>query len=798
MSDANALRADGLSHLLKGYSPRKGTADELIDGQGRMRPVWESFISSLSNLSRQETEELFARGTHYLRDAGVYFRQYSNDPAPERDWPFSHVPVILHEQEWFSICDGLAQRADLLEQVMADLYGPAELVKGGHLPAELVARNPNWLRPMVGITPASGHFLHLIAFEISRNPDGSWFVLGDRTQAPSGAGFALENRMATSRIFQDPFPRANIHRLAGFFRAFRAALDSQAGPAGRRAAILTPGPGNDTYFEHTYIARYLGMMLLEGEDMIVHDGQLKVRTVEGLEPLGTLWRRLDSEFADPLELDETSYLGTPGLVQALRLGTLSMVNALGAGVLEMRAIQAFLPRISEVLTGQPLKLPNIATWWCGTESEREHVRSHTAEMMIGEALASDLPFELGATTAQGGDFRSIAQPSIDAWIEAEGGNLVAQEMVTLSTTPAWEEGRLVPRPMTVRVTAARTPTGWTFMPGGYARIGSSDDHSALAMQRGGTVADVWILGDAPVAAESMLGSTSALAPRTGTLPARAAENLFWLGRYVERFEGAVRLLRAYHLRLAETGDRQDPRLVTLSKFMESFGIDSDEPVPAALEGLLGSARTCAGKVRDRFSIDGWNALSDLARGLDAIRGSTYPGDGVAHEMGVLLRKITGFSGLVQENMYRSIGWSFLAFGRALERADGLSSILAAFGEASQPQGSLDIALELGDAVMTHRQRFPIEASRGTVVDLLALDPNNPRAVVFQLSEMRELSRMMPGSTAPGRPSALTRAIMPTETRLQTTDPGILGCKAFVELRAELANISNLLSTLYLR
>ncbi|MCO6384106.1 circularly permuted type 2 ATP-grasp protein [Oceanicola sp. 502str15] len=763
-----------------------------------MRPVWHNFISALGRLPKDEIEDLFSRGTNYLRDAGVYFRQYSNDPAPERDWPFSHVPVIIHEKEWFSICDGLAQRADLLEHVMADLYGPAELVRGGHLPAELVARNPRWLRSMVGITPASGHFLHLVAFEISRNPDGTWFVLGDRTQAPSGAGFALENRMATSRIFQDPFPRANIHRLAGFFRAFRAALDGQAGAAGRRAAILTPGPGNDTYFEHTYIARYLGMALLEGEDMIVHDGQLKVRTVEGLEPLGALWRRLDSEFADPLELDESSYLGTPGLVQALRLGTLSMVNALGAGVLEMRALEAFLPRISEVLKGQSLKLPNIATWWCGTESEREHVRKNTSEMMIGHALASDLPFEMGATTAPGGEFRESAQPSIDAWIEAEGGNLVAQELVTLSTTPAWENGRLVPRPMTVRVTAARTPSGWTFMPGGYARIGASNDLSALAMQRGGTVADVWIMGDAPVAAESMLGASESLSPRSGALPARAAENLFWLGRYVERFEGAVRLLRAYHLRLAETGDRKDPRLLELAKFMEALAIDITAPVPKALNDLLGSARNCAGKVRDRFSIDGWNALSDLAQTLSAICGSTRAGDGAAHEMGVLLRKVTGFSGLVQENMYRSIGWRFLAFGRALERADALSSILATFCDADQPQGSLDIALELGDALMTHRQRYPIEASRGSVVDLLALDPNNPRAVVFQLVEMHELSSMLPGNAAPGRPSALTRAVMPIETRLKTIDPGALSTKAIRALRRDLANLSNLLSTLYLR
>lgn len=789
---------DGAQPLLSGYSPRAGSADELIDADGRMRPVWQSFMSTLGSRTRDEIEDLFARGSNYLRDAGVYFRQYSGEQTPERDWPFSHIPVIIHENEWFSICEGLTQRAELLERVVADLYGPATLVSEGHLPAELVARNPRWLRPLVGIPPTSGHYLHLLAFEISRNPDGSWFVLGDRTQAPSGAGFALENRMATARIFQDPFPRGNIHRLAGFFRGFRAAIDELSAAAGGRSAILTPGPGNDTYFEHTYIARYLGMMLLEGEDMIVHNGKLKVRTVEGLEPLGALWRRLDSEYADPLELDESSYIGTPGLVQALRLGGLSMVNALGAGVLEMRAMQAFLPRISEVLTGMPLKLPNIATWWCGAAAERDHVLTHRAELMIGHALAADLPFEAGANAAGGERLRTSAEPFINDWIEAESSNLVAQEMVTLSTTPTWQDGRLVPCPMTVRVTAARTPEGWTFMPGGYARIGSSDDLSALAMQRGGTVADVWVMGDSPVAPESMLGSTAIQVPRSGALPSRAAENLYWLGRYVERLESAVRLVRAYHLRLAETGDAKDPRLHLLADFMEGYGIDVKEPVPHALSDLLIAARNCAGKVRDRFSTDGWNALSDLKRNIALLTGPTRAGDETAHKMGVLLRQITGFSGLVQENMYRSIDWCFLSFGRALERADWLTATLITFTDAKAPQGSLDIALELGDAILTHRRRYPIESNTGSVIDLLALDPNNPRAVVFQLSEMRELSGHLPGRSQPGRATALTRAVLPLETRLKTSDAGLVGTGTLADLRRDLAGLSDLLSSLYLR
>ncbi|CAN0146762.1 unnamed protein product, partial [Chrysoparadoxa australica] len=291
----------------------------------------------------------FARGDLYLQDAGVYYRQYTGDESALRDWPLSHIPVIIGETEWRDLAAGIEQRAELLERTMADLYGSADLVKRGLLPPQLIARNPEWLNPMVGVKPRSGHYLHFLAFEIGRSPDGSWLVLGDRTQAPSGSGFALENRMATLRVFHELYPEANVQRLAGFFRSFRDRLTQLRGTEQGQVAILTPGQHTDTYFEHAYIARYLGFLLLESEDLVTVDGRLMVRTISGLEPVSVLWRRLDSRFADPLELDETSALGTPGMVSALRSGSVTMLNCLGSGVLEARALMAFLPRISEAL-----------------------------------------------------------------------------------------------------------------------------------------------------------------------------------------------------------------------------------------------------------------------------------------------------------------------------------------------------------------------------------------------------------------------------------------------------------------
>lgn len=800
------VRAAKEPDLFADYHRIPGVADELFGSDGQMRPVWARFVDRFARLGPAEIAARFERGNQYLRDAGVFFRQYSGDPLAERDWPLSHIPVVLHDSEWDEICTGLAERADLLEHVVSDLYGEGRLVRDGHLPASLIAASPQWLRPMVGVAPAGGHHLHFLAFEIGRSPDGSWLVLGDRVQAPSGAGFALENRMATGRIFPERFPRAYIHRLAGFFQEFRAQLDSLAHAAGSpeaRAAILTPGPSNDTYYEHTYIARYLGLMLLEGEDLLVEDGELKVRTIEGPQPVGVLWRRIDAAFADPLELDARSRIGTPGLVEAVREGNLGMVNSLGSGVVEMRAMMAFLPRIAELVTGKPLRLPNIATWWCGGGPERAYVTQNARKMLIGPALSSELPYDLAGGAVLGGQGADTA-----SWIKAQGGALVGQEAVALSTTPAWvtepgetlAEGRILPRPMTIRVFAARTPKGWRFMKGGYARIGHSGDATALGMQKGGSVADVWIVSDRQVPKHTLKPQESQgfqrLAP--GVLPSRSADNLFWLGRYVERTEDAIRLIRAYHLRLATTDNPADPLLRRLRAFLGGYGIDVAQPMPVALLDRIGAARACAAKVRDRFSVDGWAALQDLHRTASETLRHVEPGDDAARAMFILVRKITGFSGLVQENMYRFQGWRFLSLGRALERADGLAALLHGLADPDAPEGGLDLAVEVADSVITHRRRYAVETSRDTVVDLLALDADNPRSILFQLRLMREQAAALPGAVENGRLAPLSRAIVPLESLLSVTDPGALTSRKLLRLRGALGGISDLITQAYLR
>jgi uncharacterized circularly permuted ATP-grasp superfamily protein/uncharacterized alpha-E superfamily protein len=797
MSSPKTARTPRTRLLLEHYRPLPGVPDEMVDANGNPRPLWAEFIDRLEELGTEELTRRFARADQYLRDAGVYYRVYDRTGAAEREWPLAHVPLLIDEEEWAGIAAGLKQRAELFEAIVADIYGDNRLAAEGLLPPGLIASSPEFLRPLVGVRPASGHFLHFCAFELGRGPDGKWWVLGDRTQAPSGAGFALENRVATTRALSDIYGEMHVERLAGFFRRFRDALFDRSDDPAARVAIMTPGPLNETYFEHAYIARYLGIMLLEGEDLTVTDGQLMVRTVSGLRPISVLWRRLDAAFADPLELNPKSQIGTPGIAEALRGGSVSMVNALGSGILETRAFLAFLPRIARALRGEELLLPSIATWWCGQESERRHVVENIERMMIGPALSTRLPFEDDDVTVLGSALDGDQRAALVERLAANGGGFVGQEAVTLSTTPVHVGGWLEPRPASLRVHLARTPDGWIVMPGGFARVGFTQHTTAIAMQRGGQAADVWVVCRSPVERHTLLPQEEDSFARSmpGSLPSRAAENLLWLGRYVERSEDTVRMLRAYHVRLAETSDPEMPLLAGLRDYLEPYGIDVSAAIPSGLVNSLESAVYSAGQVRDRFSPDGWLALRDLSKTIHQFAGSVSPGDDATRAMTVLLRKLAGFAGLLHENMYRFTGWRFLEIGRRIERGIQIARTLAWATDKDAVDGALDMMLEIGDSVMTHRRQYTVRVGRKTVVDLLGLDPLNPRSVLFQLDRLKTEIGLLPGSSG-SLLSPVAKEVLRIHTQLAIHDPASLTPNALHDTANEIGGLYNSLSAAY--
>lgn len=789
MSDPNAL--------LQAYARTVSGADEMLAPDGTVQPVWRNLIAHLNTLSSESLLRRFARGDQYLRDAGILYRQYDESLSSEREWPLSHVPVLLEEREWQHISKGLIERANLLEDIVRDFYGDNELVSSGQLPATLLTQNPAWLRPMVGAGAAGVNYLNFLSFEIGRGPDGKWWVISDLVEAPSTAGFAIENRIAMSRVFPNFFAGSNVYRLASFFRTFQDTLYALKGRKEGDIALLSPGPMNQNYAEHAYVARYLGLLLVEGDDLTVSDGKVMVRTVAGLKPISLLWNRVPSAMSDPLELAAESMIGTPGLLQALRRRSLKMVNAVGAGVLETRALMAFLPKIARTRLGHDLMMPNIATWWCGQDSQRDHVMAHADRMMVGSAFSTTPLMSDPATTVMAEPANADRMRSL---LESSGRDLVGQEAITLSSTPTFEHGQLVARPMGLRIFLCRKGDSWDVMPGGYARISAGADAKALTMQRGGKVADVWVIGDAPVPTQSLLDPSSATnKTRTPapTLPSRAADNLFWLGRYIERSEKNMRLFRAYYARISDGAEHANPML----QFMRESLMEDVEPDPDAMgarfSAPLGQALASATRISDRFSPDGMMALRALVKKTRELEQRSLPVDDIPLEVSGLLRQITGFAGLVHENMYRSEGWRFLSLGLSLERSASMCAILAATTAPDAPGGALDLALEIGDSVVAHRTRFSIAAHPHSVTELLGLDPENPRSVRYHVSRAKQHIAALPHMDAGHGLSTAARKVLLVETQLATTTPSLVTPEVLSDLKRDIWDISDALSETHL-
>src|SRR5271167_2374371 len=543
----------GLEQFVASYRPLPGIFDEMMDGDGRVRAHWRPFLGMLASLGAEEINRRFAAADRYLRGSGVFYRVYEDAAGIERPWPLSHVPLIIEPGEWRQLEAGLIQRAELLEAVLADAYGPSLLSRDGRLPAALIAGNPEFLRPLVGVAPPGGAHLRFYAVDVGRGADGRWWVLGDRAQAPSGAGYAIEDRLALSRAIPDIYRTTRVERVAPFFQAFQAELSALSRQDEAHLCLLTPGPMSETYFEHAYLARYLGLMLVEGEDLSVRDDGVFVRTVSGLQRTEVLLRRIDADFADPLELNAASRLRAPGLLQAVRDGKVVIINALGAGLVEARAMLAFLPALAPVVLGAELKMSNVATWWLGRADMREAMIEKLDSMVVASAFTESFADGRPGNEILVAKLNAAQRQKLVQSIRDRGIDYVAQEAVTLSSMPVWRDGRLQPRPFTVRLFLAKVGDRWQVMPGGFVRIAEDVDARAVGLQRGAATADAWLLAHGPVAETTLLPTPERIQVQraTGLLPSRAADNLFWVGRYVERAEATLRLTRAMITRVAE-------------------------------------------------------------------------------------------------------------------------------------------------------------------------------------------------------------------------------------------------------
>ena len=794
----------------RGYARLPGIPDEYLAQDGTPRAVWTRFFDAFAELTPGDIERRFGSADRHLREAGVTYRA-PGEPA-EWHWPLSHLPLLIDEADWQQLAAGIVQRAELLELVLGDLYGEGRLIAENAVPAAAIAGSAEYLRAVCGIKPPGGRYLNMYAADVGRGPDGRWWVLGDRTQSPSGAGYALENRLVLSRAFTTLYKSMNVERVAPFFEAFRDALRASADRDEPRIGLLTPGSFSETYFEHATLARYLGFLLVEGDDLAVSGDRIHIRTVAGLKRLDVLLRRVDSNSLDPLELEASSQLGVPGLIDVLRKNGVVVANMPGSGVMEARALLGFLPSLSRRFFGEDLKMPHIATWWCGQKSAREEVLSRLDEVAIEGAYGRGVPgFGRGPVLAS--ELSASERERLKSAINDRGIDYVGQELVRLSTTPVWDQGRIAPRPFVLRVFAAATPGGWTIMPGGFCRIADQPDARAVSMGDGARAADVWVVSDKAVSTATLLPTGDSVRIRriAGWVPSRAADNLFWLGRYLERAEATLRLLRALGTQ-REPGKGSSTVLHSverIQRLLVTWGATSQatraQPAKVAAEALqsqerfgsalslLRAAQRTTTSLRERLSPDAWQVITEMTERLAE---EVDDDDGVVVAAELTLQELASFAGLAQENMNRAAGWRFLEMGRRAERAINTVRFARQFAYDEAGSEDLDILLTLVDCQITYRSRYLVGPLLPPVRDLVVLDPYNPRSVAFQVSALNDHIASLPTLKEGGlieRPQRLAVALQATLTTAEAAD---LDTKSLFALEQDLLNLADAIGSHY--
>ena len=816
------------SPLAAGYLAPAPAYDELRGAH------WQRFIERLATLGTAEVGRRWQRAQQLIHENGVTYNVYGDPQGLERPWRLSPVPLLISPEDWTGLARGLSQRGELLNALLDDLYGRQRVLAEGLLPPELVYAHPNFLRSVFGLTPPRRCFIPIYAADVIRAPDGQFLVLGDKTQAPSGSGYALENRIVISRALPEAFREFNVERLAPYFRTLRETLEALA-PHNRdspRIVLLASGPANATYFEQAYLAKYLGFTLVSGADLTVRSDRVFLKTLGGLQPVDVVLRRVNDDYCDPLELRADSLLGVPGLVQAARAGNVAVANALGSGLVQSAAFLPYLPGLCRALLDQDLMLPSVRTLFCAEPGAESELFSDFERWVVKPTFPGQ------GKPAFVASLSAAEREELAARIRARPADYVAQEYVHAAVTPSLVDDKLAPRSYVLRCYAFDDGhNGFVVLPGGLARVAESDQHGAVHMQLGARSKDVWVLSNEHVTDFSLLAAPDRpllLSRGGGDLQSRVADDLYWLGRYAERADAVARLARVIGSRLGEFSD--DEELARSSEFASLFAalrvhterlplapLDGEsrlehcerelvaaltDPGPqGSLVAVINSALRVGRTVRDRISLDTWRVLASLSEELRAAPARLGPLLGLLNSVVVA---IAAFGGLVMDGMTRGQAFRFLDMGRRIERALNLVTLLnqTLTQKREREPTLLDAVLEIADSGMTYRRRYMAALQAAPAVDLLLADETNARSVIYQLGAIIEHLRSLPRlPDAPPRSPELRLALL-TSHELELCDvhklcemdaagarPGLAA--VLRSLKGELPALSDALSATYL-
>jgi uncharacterized circularly permuted ATP-grasp superfamily protein/uncharacterized alpha-E superfamily protein len=794
MSSARSYQEQVLEYLNRDY-------DEMVATGGEMKAPWMPVGQWLKTLTPEQAAATGAEVRRHLRENGVTYSVHGDPGGEHRAWLLDALPWILSEADWQHVEQGLIQRAELMDSILRDLYGDQTLIRDGWLPPEMIHAHHGFLRPCCGMSVPGPRQLILYAADLARGPDGRMWVVNDRTQAPSGTGYVVENRGVMTRTHQRLFNRTGVRRIASFFRTLRQTLESftpVGGGKDPRVVILTPGPQNETYFEHAFLASYLGYTLVQGDDLTVRDGRVWLRSLGGLEAVDVIIRRVDSWFSDPLELKEDSQLGVAGLMEAIRAGNVLVVNHPGSSVLENPGLMAFLPGICQHLRGEDLLLPSAATWWCGEVSARERVIEEMDRMVI-KSIHRKPTFG----TVFGADLTPAQKEQLKKQILTTPESFVGQEQVSFSTVPSMGPEQLEARRGVIRgfVTAAHDGS-YVVMPGGLARVASGPDEVVVSSQLGGVSKDVWVQGKEKEPFVSLWTDAGGgeVHHDARQVPSRAGENLYWVGRYAERAEGSARLLRRSVMIFIEQLGEDEAQLARhreilmggLLGVMDVAPIHADEDaaiVPDELEilSLLGDRsrigslpfslacfRNAAFAVRDLWSPDSWRVIEEVIREWgDERKMPKHLLDAQSAQLNRLILHLTALLGLNLESMTRDAGWRLLDSGRRIERANYILAVLRNFlVEARSPDEErllMETVLAATDSLVTYRKRYRTHPRIDLVLELLLLEPNNARSLLYQIERLAMNIDGLPMQSKAARLTREQRLLVDASSRLRLVE-----------------------------
>lgn len=810
------------------YEPPAGVYDELIDADGGVRPHWKTAVGGFAAIGVDGLEGRRKQAHALLHEHGATLNAFGDSPLESRPWTLDMLPLMLDGDEWRRLAQGIAQRARLLQRLLDDLYGPQEVLKQKLIPPEAVFGNPQFQNAFRHDANRSRQMLHLVGTELARSSDGRWWVMADRSDRAFGIGYALENRIVLSRSMPGLIRSCQVERLAPFFKRLQQTLTGLTRRATEfpRIVLLSGGPSSPVYFEDQYLARYLGYTLVESGDLAVRNDCVAVKTLDGLLPVDVILRRVPEQTIDPLELGGSSPLGVPGLLQAERKGNVALANEPGTGLFESPVFMPYLSGLCKGLLGEELLIPSIASWWCQDTKARSYVLEHLDRLVIKPAFQYS-----GSEEFVVSELSSVERERLIEQIKASPAEYVGQETIQRSVAPTWTAEGVRTGQVALRAFSVSAGDDFEVMPGALVRVAAESGPMELSIAAGDSSKDAWVVSDEPVQPVSLLPDANEPLPiaRSGSqLPSRAADDLFWLGRSIDRAETSARLLRAIADRLACEGGSEDaPEIPALLRVLAAEGqIEPGlavegvaDPMPkleemlprsvfdvsesSSLRSTVNELTRLASSVRDRISLDTWRTITRIDEQFrpDVESGETPLADSL-DSLDRFILDLAACSGLISEGMVRSPAWRFLDMGRKVERClcsiDLLRYSICHENAAQYLREILDALLDVVDCRSIYRTRYLAGVRAAPVVDLLVTDETNPRSIAYQLVRLSEHVDALPRESLGVGLTAAQKLIRTAVHELRMLDVIRLCDQAepeFQELEGVLENTAELVKSL---